>query len=102
MNFLEDFKDVDWGSPDFDDNKVVGNYLPLPDGTPHYIEMSMLHWYWAWFMVNKADEKLENLTKDILEVIDGAAIDPEEFDDLLRLGLMTFGKRWVKNTTGRG
>lgn len=102
LNFLEDFKDVDWDTVDND--KVVGNYIPMPDGSLHYIEMSMLHWYWAYFYVVELKSGLEYFARNALEV-KAANKSGEEglsFDELVRHGLMVFGKQWVKETTGRG
>lgn len=99
---LDVFEKVNWAN--IDDNKIVGSNFPMPDGSKHYIEMSMLHWYWAHFIIEKTELKLEQVAQDALDVIAQAGVPPEEgeFDDLIRIGLMSFGKAWVKSTTGRG
>lgn len=76
----------------------------MPDGSKHYIEMSMLHWYWAHFIVENTELKLEEIAQDALDVLAGSTGDEPgmTLDELIRYGLMVFGKRWVKNTTGRG
>lgn len=87
---------VDWDTVDFD--LVVGDYIEMPDGTQHYIEMTMLHWYWLDFMgqqevsVQEAVKMAENVLKDCPDA---------NFDDVLRLGLLAWGREWTLQTEGR-
>lgn len=76
----------------------------MPDGSKHYIEMSMLHWYWAHFISEKGGTTLEQIAQDALDIIakDGVPVEEDELNDLIRIGLMAYGKQWVKETTGRG
>ncbi|QCI63956.1 hypothetical protein [Phreatobacter stygius] len=91
---------VDWETVDFD--KVVGDYVPLPDGSQHYIEMDMLHWHVLLFIAERG-EPLEDVAQDALNVIaDTPGTNFEEhFDELFKAGIMAFGRQWVLLTTGK-
>lgn len=73
----------------------------MPDGSKYYIEMSMLHWYWAHFIQKHTDMKLEEIAQDAL---DGKRKYPEgmSVDESIRYIIMVIAKQWVKSTTGQG
>jgi elongation factor P--beta-lysine ligase len=88
---------VNWDTVDYD--KKVADYINMPDGTQRVIEMTMLHWYIVSFMTEHGYTPLSDLINDIVEELnaDPEADFEEEFDDLLRLAIMTWGRTWIEN-----
>lgn len=102
---MEVFEKVDWGRVDND--RIVGSYIPMPDGSKHYIEMSMLHWYICDFYVTKAEGRLEDIAREVQDILDEPGASPTgekglSFDECFQHYLISFAKTWIKDTTGRG
>ena len=89
------FEKVDWDTVDYD--KVVGHQVPLPDGSQHFIEMDMLHWYWVEFM----QEQGETIEDVIAEALDILTEEPDtDLDELIKTGILAWGREWVRITEG--
>jgi hypothetical protein len=88
---------VNWDTVDYD--KAVADTIDMPDGTQRVIEMTMLHWYIVSFMTEHGHTALSELIADVVEELneDPEADFEEEFDDLLRLAIMTWGRTWIEN-----
>jgi hypothetical protein len=63
---MEAISKVDWDTIDYD--KAIGDYLVFADGTRHYIEMDMQHWYWRKFLLRKG-QKVDNIARHAREVM---------------------------------
>jgi hypothetical protein len=99
---MEVFEKVNWDT--IDDKKIVGSYVPLPDGRKQYVELSMLCWYWLDFCEKHADMPVSEFVEDTIKTLNEVGIPAEEWDESFQLGMtvviMTFAKGWVRDTTG--
>jgi hypothetical protein len=93
---MEAISKVDWDTVDYD--KIIGDYLIFAGGTRHYIEMDMLHWYWLQFMLRKG-QTVDNIARHAREVM--AECPGSDFDELVRAGILAYGREWVRLTEGR-
>jgi hypothetical protein len=97
---MQAIEKVNWDAVDYD--KIIGDYLPMPDGSQHYIEMDMLHWYTLDFMSKQRPDAPAKLVKDTLKLlVDAPDVEEGEFDDLLKIGIMAWGREWIRQTEGR-
>jgi hypothetical protein len=86
---------INWETADLD--KVIGDYIPMLDGSEHYIELDLLHWNLLQFMMERGDAYQE-MIKDTLEAAAGVT---EFFDVLIREGIFTFNREYIRIATGR-
>lgn len=86
---------INWDTADLD--MVIGDYIPMLDGSEHYIEMDLLHWALLKFMMERGDA-YQSLLKDVQEL---KPIDAEQFDHLVRFGIFRFNREYIRFTTGR-
>lgn len=97
---MQAIENVNWDTVDYD--KVIGDYLPMPDGSKHYIEMDMLYWYTLDFMIKQRPDALTTsirITLDLLRENPDAGDD--YFDELFKIGIMAWGREWIRQTEGR-
>lgn len=100
---MDAIQKVNWDTVDF--KKTLGDYIEMPDGSKRYIEMTMLHWYWLDFMITKNGQTTARVAQHALDVLNETPelhdnFD-EEFAELFRVGIMAYGRNWVKITEGR-
>jgi hypothetical protein len=100
---MEVFEKVDWDNVDY--QKIVGSYVPLPDGRKQYVELSMLHWSWIDFCEKEAETTIEELVAPVVQTLEEENEPPETWDEtfqfVLSAGILAFAKAWIKDSTGR-
>lgn len=99
---MEVFERINWDTVDH--AKIVGSYVPLPDGRKQYVELTMLCWYWLDFCEKHADMAVSEFVAETLKTLDEVEVPAEEWDESFQfgmtVGIMTFAKGWVRDTTG--
>lgn len=99
---MEVFEKVNWEA--IDDEKIVGSYVPLPDGRKQYVELSMLCWYWLHFCEKHADMPVSEFVEGTIQTLKEVGEPEESWDEAFQFGLtvaiLTFAKGWVRATTG--
>lgn len=100
---MESIIKLNWDTVDYD--KLHTDYITMPDGTKRLIEMSMLHWYWVQFMEKEGFTPLTGVIQDTIEILaEGLGPDEdydEEFDHLLRTGILAWGRNWIHVSEGK-
>jgi len=92
---------VDWKN--IDDDKLVSDYIEMPDGSHRVVQLTMLHWYLINFRVKEVGVPLTPIIQDIIDTVKA---DPEadldkEFDYLLGTCILAWGREWIRVTEGR-
>lgn len=101
---MDSIVNVNWDTVDWD--LEVANYIRMPDGTQRILTMSMLHWYWVQFMEEHGETRFRDLIRDALKAmeIEYTPTDPdwdEDFDYLVKHGIMAWARSWIELTEGR-
>ena len=78
---------TDWDNADLD--QMVGENIVMPDGSRHYIEMSMVHWYALEFMMRRG-HTTQSIAEDMNRIIREHDGGPEDFDDLFRTAVFSY------------
>lgn len=93
---MKAIESVNWDTVDLD--KILGDYIELPDGTQHYIEMEMLIWQCLEFM-KKRGHTVDSIAKDAFDTM--KRHPGSEFDGIFKTAIMAYCREWVRINHGR-
>ncbi len=57
-------------------DKIVGSYIPMPDGSQHYVEIPMYAWYWLRRM-HTSESEFKSFAQETLDAIAEADLETE-------------------------
>jgi hypothetical protein len=83
--------------------KVIGSYVPMPDGSQHYIEMPMIAWYWMHRLIARGRD-MKTYAQTALDAMyeTEPAFDEEQFNECYEIIIMSSGKGLLQGLTETG